>query len=302
MSDAPLSHGRLSARRKLIALIATYIVVLVALGCAIWFESPTMVAQGLLAAALVIALLAAICAGRAVAHSHASMSVRERPSTSGREAGVLTFIVLASLAAACSYFITPRSWPTTVEKALVMLDEQVDAESKRELVYTGYDDLADLQATLGASIRDRFGLTRGNKRLLRDCDREYMQADVCSSVILSRYWRKLREGLPAAERLPLEALEAKMERVRLKSHEFRQAPLQDVVAFFNEAILAQLPEDARFTIRYDAAHADTPVSVAWHAMGDASLREVLANMTASTNQRVRKTPPDLRVEPDLGID
>jgi hypothetical protein len=298
MSDASHNQGRLSARRGLIALTAIYVVVCVALGCAIWFESPTMVAQGLLGAALVIALLTAICAGRAVAHSQALVLVRERPSISGRGAGMLTFVALASLAMACNYFITARSWPTTVEKALAMLDEQLDADSKRELAYTGYDDLADLQATVGASIRDRFGLTRGNERLLRDCDREYMQPDVCSSVILSRYWKKLRAGLPAAERLPLEALEAKMERVRLKSHEFRQASLQDVVAFFNETIRAQLPEDARFAIRFDAAYADTPVSVAWHAMGDASLREVLAHMAASTNQRVRKAPPDLLVEPD----
>ena len=87
-----------------------------------------------------------------------------------------------------------------------------------------------------------------------------------------------------------------MERVRVKSEQFEQRPLQEVVVYFNDAIDAQLAENARFTIRYDFAYADKPVSAAWHVMDNISLREALGIVAASNRFKLRKAPPDLFIE------
>lgn len=287
-----------SDRRTLIALIASYFATLIALGSAIWFELPNVVASALLVAALIIAVIVAVRAGRWVARSHASLPFRLRPSFSGRTVGVLALVTLASLAIACAKLIYPRSWPTTVNDALAILDEQVDAETKKELAYMGYDDLIDLKHGWTTSIRHQFGLASRNNRLLHDCDPEYRHPDSCSSLIISRFWKRVRAEMPSAERLPLEALEGKMERVRVKSQQFKQQPLKEVVAFFNEAIRTQLPESSRFTIRYQPPYADEPVSASWHVMDNISLREALGIVTANTKFKVQKSPPDLLIEPD----
>lgn len=290
------TYQRFERRSTLLALLAGYVAALVGFGSAVWFEWPAPLRLGLLAATSIIAVLAAICVGRVVTRAQGSMTFRELPSFSGRGAGVLAFIALASLAIACAKLISPRSWPGSVDAALTMLDAQIDAASRNKLAHMGYDELIELHQGWGQSIRDRFGMWSGNDELLEDCDPQYTHPDMCSTVIISRYWKKVRAELPPAERLPLEALESKLERVRLKPHEFKEQPLRDVVAFFNDAIRAQLAADAQFTIRFDPVDADEPVSVAWHETVPISLREALALMAASPQLNVRKTPPDMLIE------
>src|SRR5690349_1896404 len=88
----------LSSQRTLNALLAAHFATLVGLAAAIWFELPSVVSSGFLVVALILALLAAICTGRTVARSQESIPFRERSSLSGRDAGVLALVVLASLA------------------------------------------------------------------------------------------------------------------------------------------------------------------------------------------------------------
>jgi hypothetical protein len=298
MTSSHSHDRRLSGRLTLIALIATYVAALVGFGCAIWFEWPARITLGLQVATWIVTVLAAICTGRTVERWQESQAFRERSSISGRGAGMLVFVALASLAVACAKLIAPRSWPSSVEQALAMLDAQSDAAKRRQLAYMAYDELAELHDGWGASIRDQFGMSKGNDQLLRDCDREYVHPDICSTVIISRYWKKVRAELPAVERVPLQALETKMERVRLKPHVFKQQPLREVVAFFNEAIQAQLAADARFTIRFDPAQADDLVSVSWHELQPISLREALGRLAAESHLRVSKQPPDLMLQRD----
>lgn len=296
MSTPYPTDDRLSNRRTLNRSIAGYFAVLIALGCAIWFELPSVIASGLLAAALTLALFIAVRVGHSVARTHASIPFALRPSLTARSAGVLVFVALAPLAIACSQFIYPRSWPTTVEEALAILDAQVDTKAKRQLAYTGFDDLTDLDQGWKRSIRNDFGLWDRNNRLLNRCDPEYKNPDSCASTITSRFWRRARAELPAGERLALETLEANMERVRVKSEQFEQQPLQEIVAYFNDAIDAQLAENARFAIRYDSAYANKPVSAAWHVMDNISLREALGIVATSNRFKLRKAPPDLFIE------
>ncbi len=297
MNDsAPSTNRRLSGQPTLMRLAAMYCAAIVALVGAIWFAAPDSLSSVLFIAALVFAVLTAICAGRTVAHSQASIDYLDRSSISGRGTGALTLAALSLVAIACAKFVYPQSWPTSVEEAVASLAAQLDAPSKRDLAYMAYDDLMGIQDRLGAEIREQFGLDRRNDRLLHDCDPEYIDPHSCSSIIISRLWKKLRADLPQTERESLEALEDRMERVRLSSEHFQDAPLEKLVAFFNDAIRAQLPDDARFRIIHDPAQAQERVSTSWQIMGTISLREALGMLTAKGQWRVRKKPPNLILE------
>lgn len=295
MDDASSSRA-LSGRHTLRRLIAASLATIALLACAIWFELPSWIASALLTGAFALALVTGVCAGRTVADSHAALPWRKRPGFSGRGVGVLVLVALGSLAFASSKLVYPRSWPTSVEDAVAILDGQLDAASARELAYIGYDDLTEVQNTLGASVREQFGLNERNARLAYDCDPEYMNPHACASIIVSRLWKKLRAELPEAERVPLEALEKKMEQVRLPSKQFPNVSLRELAEFFNVAIRAQLPREAWFDVVHDAANADARVSTAWHAMDTISLREALGVLEEGGEWRMRKAPPNLLIE------
>ncbi len=288
---------RLSAHETLKGLAAGYLAAIVALVIAIWFELPSWLRPALLVLAIVLALLTAISASRTLADYYASLPYRKRPALTSRSAGALTFVLSSLIAIACAYFVYPRSWPTSVDDAVAELMEELDSSTQREIAYMSYDDLARLQSTLGASLREQFGLNQRNFRLAHDCDAEYMNPHTCSSIVLSRLWKKLREELPGPERAALERLETSMERVRLDSKEFHDVPLEQFAAALNDAIRAQLPEHAELAIVHDAALAPTRLSTSWHAMGTISLREALALLEEGGDWRVRKDPPNLVVEP-----
>jgi hypothetical protein len=298
MADASSPPRPLSGRDTLRWLIAISGATIVLLACAIWFELPHWLASALFFAALALALLTAVCAGRTVADSHAALPWRKRPGFSGRTVGVLVLVALGSLAFASSILVYPRSWPTNVEDAVAILSDQLDASRARELAYFAYDDLTVVQDTLGASVREQFGLNERNARLAYDCDPEYMNPHACSSIIVSRLWKKLRAELPEEERVPLEALEKKMEQIRLPSKQFQNVPLRELTAFFNEAIRTQLPKEAWFEVAHDATQAEANVTTGWHAMDTISLREAFGVLTEAGEWRVRKTPPNLVIEKD----
>lgn len=300
---AAIPLPELRGQRTLKKLVGSQLAVVLALAVSTWFELPEALSSLLLLAAFVLALIASVCAGLTVAHSQARIPFRERPSISGRGTGVLTLVALVGIAVACDELVYPRSWPTSVDEALSVLDVQLDAASKRRLAYLDYDEIGELHEGLGTTIRDRFGMYKGNERLLRDCDPEYIHADTCSSIIISRFWKNVRAELPQAEQAGLEDLEQKMNRVRLKRQaQYRDVPLKDIVAVFNNAIRAQVPEDARFEIRYDPAYANERVSVAWHAREPIALREGVKFLAENARMNVRKTPPDVVLErfPDDG--
>lgn len=296
MSTRPANDNS-EEKRKIWQLVAIYVGLVVALGLTIWFELPHIIESGLLAIALTLSLYIAIRVGRSVARKYASIPFALRPSLTARSAGVLVFVALAPLAIACAKLIYPRSWPTTIEEALAILDRQVDPATKKELAYAGFDDLTELPHAWKHTIRNDFGLWERNGRLLARCDPDYKNPDSCASVITSRFWRRARAELPPAELAGLEALEKNMERVRLRSERFEQRPLREVVAYFNDAIRSQLAAPDRFEIRIEPAHADRPISAAWHALDNISLREALSIVLDSNKLKARKAPPDLYIEP-----
>ncbi len=286
----------MAGRRTLKRLIACYVAALVALAGAIWLELPQILAYVLFAMTQVLALVAGLSAARTIAAEHEALPFRERPKVSGRGAGMLTWVSCALLAIACAYFVYPRSWPTRVAEAVAVLSARLDAERKREIGYMSYDELWKLERELGAAVRSEFGLNRRNFRLAYDCDPEYMHPHTCATRILSQLWRTLRNELPPAERAALETLESNLERVRLESASFHEVPLHELVAYFNETIRTQRPNDRAFAVTHDPADGAATVSVAWHAMGTISLREALDVLEQQGKWRIRKAPPNLIIE------
>ena len=59
------------------------------------------------------------------------------------------------------------------------------------------EDLVDLHFSLGAYIRNEFGLWSGNGQLIEDCRRvsmdQYLHPDQASSVIIRELWKQLRK-------------------------------------------------------------------------------------------------------------
>lgn len=296
MHDPTSILKRLAEKSALEKLGAGYLAAIVALTGAIWFELPEWTSSVFLVLAVALTPFLAISAGQSLARWQASLDRRERPSLTGRGAGMLTLVVLGLIPFAIAKFVYPRSWPTNVADAVAMLSTQLDAQAERDLAYMGYDELANLQSTLGASVRDRFGLNTRNFRLAYDCDAEYMHPHTCASIIISRLWKKVRADLPASERAALESLESGMDRVRLESERFENVPLQELVAFFNDAIRAQLAPEAQFEVVNDPARSNDRLSVAWRAMGTISLREALTVLEDGGEWRARKDPPNLVIE------
>ncbi len=293
MNDSPAPRP-LSGRTTLRRLAIAYGAAALAQAAAIWFELPAWIATTFLVAALALAPIVAVCTARTVSDQHANLSYRERPALTGRNAGALTFVGTVGLAAAIAFFVFPRSWPTRVNDAVALLRAELDEPAARTLAYLGYEDLQRVDKALGASLRVRFGLTTRNFRLAYDCDPEYMHPHTCSSIILSRLWRSIRNELPPEERSGLETLEKQLERVRLRSKQFDKEPLEAFAAFLNDAIREQL-QGAELAIAYDPALAQEPVCVGWHSTDTVSLREALALLEERGAWHARKRPPRIEL-------
>jgi hypothetical protein len=85
-------------------------------------------------------------------------------------------------------------WPTTVEEAAHrILARLTDAE--RDVIHTTpVADLDLLHFSLGAAIRNEFGLWHGNTALLAACESAGMHPDDASDVIVRAVWNRLIAG------------------------------------------------------------------------------------------------------------
>jgi hypothetical protein len=97
----------------------------------------------------------------------------------------------------------PPDWPLSVDEAVDRLTEALSDEDQATIraMREGEPQVA-LHHSLGMSIRNQFGLWRGNEPLLADCasqqghgiDGRFIHPDSASGVILSALWRRLRES------------------------------------------------------------------------------------------------------------
>ena len=67
----------------------------------------------------------------------------------------------------------------------------MSTETKKSLRATPMSDLIKFHGTLGATIRDSFGLWKGNRALLTDCNAK--NPDEASMVIIEEVWARLQK-------------------------------------------------------------------------------------------------------------
>jgi hypothetical protein len=88
--------------------------------------------------------------------------------------------------------------PNTVDEAVRRLNSDLPLKDKTMIARMGENDLPGLFLTLGAYIRDKFGLWSGNEALLDSCrsvsGENNIHEDDASMVIIRELWEELRKS------------------------------------------------------------------------------------------------------------
>ena len=83
-------------------------------------------------------------------------------------------------------------WPSTVDQAVTLLNEQLPDEELQRIATFDRDQLIDLDVSLGAWIRQQFGLRKGNDTLL-ECVPSADPDEATDAIILA-LWASLQAG------------------------------------------------------------------------------------------------------------
>ena len=88
--------------------------------------------------------------------------------------------------------------PKTVEKAVERLTDELSLKDKTTIANMDENDLSALQTTLGAYIKNEFGILSGNRDLLSACEvvtgEDYLHPDFAPTVVIRELWKRLRES------------------------------------------------------------------------------------------------------------
>ena len=84
-----------------------------------------------------------------------------------------------------------HEWPKTCDTAVDLLISNLSEKTKKEVRQTKYDSLIMFHHGWGTSIRNNFGLWRGNKQLIKSCSNDTAHPDSVSTIIIKKTWLKL---------------------------------------------------------------------------------------------------------------
>jgi hypothetical protein len=87
-----------------------------------------------------------------------------------------------------------KQWPTTIDEAVGVVIASLSDEEKATISAMAESELVSLHMSLGAWIRNNFGLWSGNRPLL-DSTGESHPDDAAMAIIVA-VWRRLREVVP----------------------------------------------------------------------------------------------------------
>jgi hypothetical protein len=87
-----------------------------------------------------------------------------------------------------------KQWPVTIDEAVGVMIAALFDEDKATISAMAESELVSLHMSLGAWIRNNFGLWSGNRPLLESTGEP--NADDASMVIIVAVWRRLREDVP----------------------------------------------------------------------------------------------------------
>jgi hypothetical protein len=85
-------------------------------------------------------------------------------------------------------------WPATLDEAVNELISNLTLKDKTLIAKMSGEDLTGLHPTLGAYVRERFGLWSGNHLLMQSCRVESgkkISEDEASAIIIRELWKRL---------------------------------------------------------------------------------------------------------------
>lgn len=87
-----------------------------------------------------------------------------------------------------------QEWPKSIEEAVDRLLELLSKEDIQSLKNAKEEDIIKHHFSLGAFIRNEFGLWKGNRELLEACCGKGLgiHPDDASSVIIEALWKRLQ--------------------------------------------------------------------------------------------------------------
>jgi hypothetical protein len=131
------------------------------------------------------------------------MSIEDRLSITTRRIrtcfirDIFPIIFLMSVTAATAEvgqeMLGPENWPVTVEQAVDDLLPRLSDLQRLEIKQTKKENLVSLHFDLGLSIRNRYGLWRGNDRPMLSACGFRCHPDDASMKIIETVWSKLQK-------------------------------------------------------------------------------------------------------------
>lgn len=92
--------------------------------------------------------------------------------------------------------MTPATLPATIDEAVDRLMSEMKLRDKSRIAKMSDDEACMLNISLGQYIRNRFGLWKGNDRLLKACCRyandDNLHPDSASALIIKALWERLQ--------------------------------------------------------------------------------------------------------------
>lgn len=85
--------------------------------------------------------------------------------------------------------INPSKWPKSIDEVNRVLDQVLTAKQKKAISSLPLSELSGLDSSLGAVIRNEFGLLAGNDELIT-CTLE-IDAVLASRTLVREYWDHL---------------------------------------------------------------------------------------------------------------
>jgi hypothetical protein len=91
------------------------------------------------------------------------------------------------------FLLNQEDWPVTVEETVRDILPRISRLDKLEMMVTNKDHVNSMHFSLGLSIRNRYGLWRGNEKLILSACGFRCHPDDASEKILEAVWEELHK-------------------------------------------------------------------------------------------------------------
>lgn len=86
-----------------------------------------------------------------------------------------------------------KDWPQSLDEAVERLLDILPDEAIEQLREMPRYNVDHCHFALGMYLRDKFGLWRDNRELLKSCGSAYLDPDSASQVIIQTAWKRLQK-------------------------------------------------------------------------------------------------------------